>query len=124
MAMNRQQMQQIIDDRKVYGDRVDEFANLCKVRVDFILDFKEKNNGIILLSTTRTKNDDSSKLSQEIQALFSRTKLGVFVIGPLPTDKRFKKIVKAIVAENAINAEMELLCHTHGNVTKVCPSDL
>ncbi|XP_037031769.1 uncharacterized protein LOC119071146 [Bradysia coprophila] len=119
VAMNCHQMQRIIDDRKIYEDRVDEFTNLCKVRVDFVMNFKEKNNGIVLLSTTQTKDDNSSKLSQEIQNLFSKAKLGVFAIGSLPTDKHLKKIGKAIVAEAAINVEMELFCQTHGNVTTV-----
>lgn len=120
VAMNCHQMQQIINDRKIYEGHVDEYANLSKVRVDFVTNFEEKNNGIILLSTTQTRDDDSSKLSQEIKTLFSRTKLGIFVVGSLPTDKNLKKIRKAIVAEDAINVEMELLCQTHGNVTKVC----
>lgn len=118
--MNSNQVQQIIDDRKTYEERVDEFPNLCKVRVDSITDCKEKNDGINLLSTAHGRDDDSSKLSQQILGLLARTKLGVFVIGSLPTDKHFKKIRKAIVAEDAINVEMELICQTHGNVTKVC----
>ncbi len=120
VAMNSQQMQQITDDRKIYADRGDEFMNLCKVPIRCVMDFKEKNNGIILLSMIRTKEDESSRLPGEIQNIFSRTKLGVFVIGSLPTVKHLKKIEKAIVDEEAINVEMELVCQTHGNVTKVC----
>ncbi|KAG4070493.1 hypothetical protein HA402_005725 [Bradysia odoriphaga] len=119
VAMDCHQMQRIMDDRKIYEDRVDEFTNLCKVRVDFVMNFKEKNNRIVLLSTTQTKDDHSSKLPQEIQNLFSKVKLGVFAIGALPIDKHLRKIGKAIVAEAAVNVEMELFCQTHGNVTKV-----
>lgn len=64
VTMNCQQMQQIIDYRKIYEDRKDEFMNLCKVHIDFVQNFKEKNNGIILLSTTRTRAFD--ELAQEI----------------------------------------------------------
>lgn len=114
-------MQEILAHRKIYehfGDE-QEYENLCKVRVDMLMNFKETNNGMILLSTLRTKNDDEYQIPREIQGLFSRTKQGAFVIGNLLANKHLKKIRKSISDENAIDTEMTLLCQTHGTVTKV-----
>lgn len=116
-------MDQILADRSSREDFDIVYQALCKVRVEMLANFKDKNNGIILLSMAASDADDSDRISRQLQFIFARTKLGVYIVGRLPTTKLFQKIRKAILAENAVSDESELVCQTHGNITKVCFTD-
>lgn len=122
LTLTQEQKEQISIDREMYTNSQDEYMNLCKVRVGFLQSFKEKNNGIILLSTVRHRMDDNrikNGIATEIQVLLSRTMQGIFIVGDLPSSKSLKKIRNGILEQNAIGSEMALLCQTHGHITKV-----
>lgn len=122
LTIDSKQMQQILADRSLREGCANEVQQSCKVRIEMLTNFKEKNNGIIVLSMALSDdaNVDVNQISREIHTILARTKLGAYIIGSLPATKLLQKIRKAIQVENAISDELELVCQSHGNKTKVC----